>query len=66
MWVKCHECKGTGYNNDVIIDDIFDVKKEHLCKLCNEHFYNDWENMMAGYIIVSDRKNPITPPSSPR
>jgi len=66
MWVKCHECKGTGYNKNVIIDDLVDVEKEHLCKLCNEHFYNEWENMMGGYINVIDRKNPITPPSSPR
>ena len=66
MWVKCHECKGTGYNNLIIIDEFDDVRKEHLCKLCNEFFYNEWENMMGGFINVIDKINPITPPSSPR
>ena len=66
MWVKCHECRGTGYNRHIIIDEFNDDNKENFCKLCNHLFDNIWENMFSGFIHVNDKKNPMTPPSSPR
>ena len=66
MWVKCHECKGSGYNRHIIIDEFNEDDKKCFCKSCNYLFENIWENMMSGYINVDDKINPITPPNSPR
>ena len=65
MWVKCHECKGTGFL------DIYNVEKDKFnkhffCQLCNKNSHEVFDNLMSGFIYVRDKKNTITHPSRPR
>ena len=52
MWVKCHICKGKGH------------KDNSRCFLCNKG--DIFDDIMAGFIYVRDKKSPVTPPNSPR
>lgn len=67
MWVKCHECKGTGFepNQTTIIksDGTYTYKK--ICQRCNLFSIDRIDNFLVGYIHVDDEYEVFIEPNDP-
>ena len=67
MWVKCHECKGTGFepNQTTIIKKDGTYKYKKICQRCNIFSIDRIDNFLVGYIHVNDVHAVFEKPDEP-
>ena len=67
MWVKCHECKGTGFepHQTIIINQDGTYKYKKICKNCNIFSIDRIDNFLVGYIYVDDSHAVFDEPDEP-
>jgi hypothetical protein len=67
MWVKCHECKGTGFepNQTTIINRDGTYKYKKICERCNIFRIDRIDNFLVGYIHVDDVHAVFEKPDKP-
>lgn len=68
MWVKCHNCNGTGFepNQTTIINHDGSYTYKKVCHTCNLFYLVDRiDNVLIGYLYVDDEYDVFIEPDEP-
>ena len=67
MWVKCHNCYGTGFepNQTTIIKRHGTYTYRKVCSTCNLFHIDRIDNVMIGYLYVDDEYEVFIKPDEP-
>lgn len=68
MWVKCHNCNGTGFepHQTTIINQDGSYTYKKICHTCNLFYLVDRiDNVLIGYLYVDDEYDVFIEPDEP-